>query len=401
VEFIFASRVLNPFLHSSVRRYRTIFVSDFHIGAKSFDARALLDFLKSTESEFLYLVGDIIDGWKLSKRWYWNDDITAVLDELVRKGCEGTKIFYIPGNHDEAVRALPLLRRIRFTRRMHITIKNKMFHQMADGRKMLVLHGDQFDRALFSGSVSRLSDRIYDVIMDIIGGDNHMTIVIDGKVKPFSLAKYLGKQGQKALDFINNFERAVLNETLHEQADGLICGHTHIPALKHIKNIVYANCGSWLRTEHTALVEDERGNLELLDWPSRNQDLTSNNFMFSFMPPSKVRIVPDSFPVRDITHYLIEAIRRTWPATQSAIETTPHSLSGMVLSFLNCPAAYQVVTQPNESNEWLGNQEGRNGLHVNFIPALRLKTLTEIGCEKIFAQFHGYAASNVNPAQGV
>jgi UDP-2,3-diacylglucosamine pyrophosphatase LpxH len=356
---------LNPFIDQSVRRYRTIFLSDFHIGAKSFDAAALLDFLKSTESDSLYLVGDIIDGWKLAKRWHWHDDITAVLDELVRKGREGTKIYYLPGNHDETVRSLPLLRRMRFARRMGITVKNKLHHTLADGRKMLVLHGDQFDRAMIGGPVSRWSDWIYDRFLDLIGGHSHMTIVIDGKVKPFSLAKFIGKQGQKALHFINNFEQEIFREARREHVDGIICGHTHIPALKHIRDIVYANCGSWLRTGHTALVEDVAGNLELLDWPS-HRHTEAPTLPFSFMVQSGVRIIPDAYAGREVTQRLIASIRRTWPVTKQAEITgatgIEQTASPIIRSILNGPAPYQVILQTLEGNKGVSDKEGRDVL---------------------------------------
>ena len=303
---------MNSHISHAIRYHRTLFLSDFHIGAKSFDAEALLSFLKTNESETLYLVGDIIDGWKLKKRWFWTDHISAVLDELVRKVHEGTKIIYIPGNHDEEVRTLPLLKRLRFSRRMNITIRNRIIHRCADGRRFLVMHGDQFDRKILSGSVSKLSDRIYDFILDIFGAHAHMTIMIDGKKKNFSLAKYLSGHGQKALHFLNNFEQAIVREARCEGVHGLICGHTHIPALKKIKDITYANCGSWLRTGHTALAEDFEGRLSLIDWPVTQKDSYQTAFGFVMPEDNHVQLVPNAYAYRPVTNKLTQSIRRVW-----------------------------------------------------------------------------------------
>ncbi len=353
-----------------MRRYRTIFLSDFHIGAKSFDAPALLDFLKHTESDSLYLVGDIIDGWKMSKRWHWNDDITAVLDELVRKARAGTRIFYIPGNHDEAVRWVPIFRRLRFARRMGITIRDRVMHPLADGRRMLVLHGDQFDRALLGG-MSRWSDRIYDRLLDLLRGhEAHATIVIDGALKPFSLAKFLGRQGQKALDFINDFERMIYREALRVGADGVICGHTHIPALKRIRTVVYANCGSWLRGSHTALVEDNDGNLELLDWPSAPQTLMSGA-LFPDLPAVRIIAPPPAL----LTQRLIDSIRRTWPAAgeQAAGVRSPAAVNSVLCHV----PAHQIVTQPLKGDVGMRNQVSGNFLHDIRVAAFGLETVAE------------------------
>ena len=303
---------MNPYIHRPNRKiYRSIFLSDFHIGAKAFDAPALLDFLKSTDSRYLYLVGDIIDGWKLNKRWHWTETITEIFDELVRKKLEGTEIFYLPGNHDEAIRTLPFLRRFRFTERLGVTIKNRMVHTTADNRRFLILHGDQFDRTLMKGRLSKWSDRIYDRFLDLINAHQHMTIIVDGKERRFSLAKYLSKKGQHALHMLNNFENRVISEMKESFVDGLICGHTHIPALKRLGKYTYANCGSWLRTGHTALAEDEDGQLELLDWPAPPRDTQTPLLPFASLPEI-VTMKPGPKACREVSLSLINSIRRTW-----------------------------------------------------------------------------------------
>ena len=189
--------------------YRSVFLSDFHIGAKSFDANALVHFLQNIECETLYLVGDIIDGWKLNKRWYWTEECSRVFDELVAKASKGTRIIYLPGNHDEDVRKIMPHRRKRFARRMGIEIRDKVLHTTADGKRFLVLHGDQFDRKIIKGRLSIWSDRLYDKIMEWVGHHHPPQIIVKGKVKRFSLAKSLSKHGQWALHLLNNFETAV------------------------------------------------------------------------------------------------------------------------------------------------------------------------------------------------
>lgn len=308
--------------------YRSVFLSDFHMGAKSFDAAAVLDFLHSVECKYLFLVGDIIDGWKLNKRWHWTENCSRIFDELARKAAKGTKIIYLPGNHDDEVRHIMPLTRRGFAKKLGIKITDKTVHTLADGRQFLVLHGDQFDRRILRGPLSRWSDRLYDRIMDLVDGHHPARIKIDGQIKRFSLAKTLSRHGGWALYLLNNFESAVYKMAERRDVDGLICGHTHIPVIKSIRNITYANCGSWVRTGHTALVEHHDGELELLDWPDSGAHYSyeqTNLFGPAFeqrMKPCK--IVPDSSRYRTITEMVIRKIRHTWPVKGPAPESNPH-----------------------------------------------------------------------------
>lgn len=296
--------------------YRSIFLSDFHIGAKNFNAPALLDFLRKTESQTLYLVGDIIDGWKLHKRWYWTETINEIFDELFRKAHEGTKIVYITGNHDEAVRDLSILKRLRYARRMDIQIRNRVIHKCADGRDFLIMHGDQFDRALLRGTVSRMSDRLYDYITDRFQKRRPINIAVEGSIKRFSLSKFLSYHGQVALNILNNYERALAREARRSDVEGIICGHTHIPAFKNIGPIIYANCGSWLKDGRTAIVETLPGRMQLLDWPK--EDTAESLPLLPFYNGDMVRILPDAAKFRPMTERLVTSIRRTWPSPHDA-----------------------------------------------------------------------------------
>ncbi len=307
---------VNEYLKTGIQRYRSIFISDFHMGAKSFDAPALLDFLKSTESEYLYLVGDIIDGWKLKKRWYWTEECNCIFDELARKVDEGTKLIYVPGNHDETVRIVSPLRKMRFTRRLNIKIRNRVIHKTTDKKRILVIHGDQFDHKIIRGKLSRFADGFYDFFIDLFNVHENPEIDIKGKIKKFSLAKALSKPGKWALYLLNNFETVVYRAAKFHAADGIICGHTHIPTLKNIKDVLYGNCGSWLRGGHTALVEQNDGTIELLDWPNHYEEFVQP---FLFSPetlPVSCRLVSDSSAYRPVTNLILSAIRKTWPDTQ-------------------------------------------------------------------------------------
>lgn len=280
------------------------------MGAKSCDARSILTFLRKTESRYLYLVGDIIDGWKMKKRWYWTSEYSQILDELARKVAEGTQLIYVPGNHDEKVRLISAFRRIRFARRMRIEIKSRVTHITATGEKFLIIHGDQFDRQILKGHISKIFDRLYETYSALIERRTGPNITIDGKVKRFSLAKALKKGGKIALYLLNNFETALYKEAQKFGVNGIICGHTHIAAIKSIRDITYANCGAWLRNSHSAIVETLDGKLQLVDWPSppdiRGQYNLFNPEEFS------IRIIPSAYRYRPVTDRIIKSLINIW-----------------------------------------------------------------------------------------
>lgn len=294
------------------QHYRSIFLSDFHIGAKSCDSRSILDFLRRTESDYLYLVGDIIDGWKMNKRWYWTNDYSQIFDELARKVSEGTKVIYITGNHDEEVRLISALRRMRFSKKMKIEIRNKTTHMTNAGKNFLIIHGDQFDRQILRGRISRLFDRIYDRTMEWIEGSSSPDVVINGRVKRFSLAKALKRGGKIALYLLNNFEKALYSEAKRHNVDGVICGHTHIPVLKPIKNIIYANCGAWLKNTPSAIVETINGSIEIIEW-KRHAPPDQKQYSFHLGDkPKTINIIPSSYAFRPVTDRIVKSLIRIW-----------------------------------------------------------------------------------------
>ncbi len=290
-----------------------------------FNAPALLDFLRHNDCDTLYLVGDIIDGWKLKKRWHWTETISQVFDELARKSAEGTQIIYLPGNHDDSVRYVPVFRRLRFMRRLGLKIANSVVHKTADGRKFLVMHGDQFDTKILSEPILKAHHRVSDLLSGFLGwfSPEQTYIEIDGTMKRFSLAKYLSRHGRTAIQTINNFEGMVYNAVKDKHADGIICGHTHIPVMKPIRDITYINTGSWLRFGNTAVVESFTGRLDIIDWDDY-EPVTNNQMTFhAFFAPhhdsnTSVHLYPDAFRYRAATEILVKKIRALWPAEGTA-----------------------------------------------------------------------------------
>ena len=279
------------------------------MGSRKFDALALLEFLQSFECDYLFLSGDIIDGWKLRKRWYWNEDCSRVLDELLRKGAAGTKIIYLPGNHDDEMRKARRYPLRQMARKFNFKIRDRVIHTMADGRQFLVMHGDQFDRKLLGENVSRWFDHIYNIFSRIPRRETKLD------KKKFSLAKTLNKHGKLALMLLNNFEYAVYTQAQARDVDGLICGHTHVPAAKNLQGICYYNSGSWVGHHHTAVVESDEGVLSLIDCPSSAEE----PLLFDhFTPESQhvvqaLKILPAADIYRPVSEKVIEAFQVIWP----------------------------------------------------------------------------------------
>jgi UDP-2,3-diacylglucosamine pyrophosphatase LpxH len=304
-----------------ITKYRSVFMSDFHMGAKSFDDRAALSFLKAIECEYLFLVGDIIDGWKLKKRWYWTEGCNALLDHLFHMAAQGTQIYYLPGNHDDEIRSVMPLVKNRYASTFGFEIRDRMIHTLADGRRFVIMHGDQFDRKILQGALARWSDQLYDRLRDFVTGFRGPTIVISGERKPFSLAKYLAQQGKWALHIMNNFEAVAYRYALSQKAHGLICGHTHIPVIRNIRGILYANCGSWVGGPHAALVETPKGVLHLIDWPASPYPPIPD------LPLSTADAVAPPLRYRAQTEKAVREIKKLWPAQKTVKKMAPSSAS--------------------------------------------------------------------------
>jgi len=242
----------------SIKHHRSIWISDVHLGTRGCKADLLLDFLKNNESEYLYLVGDILDCWRLKKSWYWTQEHNDIVQKILRKARKGTKVFYIPGNHDEALRDYAPISM------GGISIVNEAIHTMLDGRRFLTLHGDQFDSVIRCAKwLALLGDHAYDFTIFI----NHYYNILRRKLgySYWSLSAYLKHKVKNAVNFISAFEHAVVQEARKQHVDGVICGHIHKPEILEIQNITYANGGDWVEN-CTALVEACDGELQIIHW---------------------------------------------------------------------------------------------------------------------------------------
>lgn len=245
--------------HAFPRRFRTLFISDVHLGSKAAKADFLIDFLRHHEAETIYLVGDIVDGWRLKRAWHWPQAHNDVVQKLLRKARKGTSITYIAGNHDE------FLRGFQGTHFGGIEVADRAIHVAADGRRYLVIHGDQFDAIVHNHRwLTYLGDKAYD-----------MAIVLNRAVarlqrtfgRPYwSFSAWAKVKVKKAANFISGFRAVVAQEARREHVDGVICGHIHHAEIEDAGDIVYINTGDWVES-CTAVVEHFDGRFEILAWP--------------------------------------------------------------------------------------------------------------------------------------
>ena len=243
-------------------RFRTIWISDLHLGTRSSKVEGLLDFLAHHEAERYYLVGDIVDGWALQRSWYWPSSHNEMLQTLLQRA-EEAEMIYIPGNHDEAARQFPGLQL------GDITIRANAIHTTADGRRLLVLHGDEFDGIVRHARwLSKIGGVAYRTLLAL---NRHVNRVRRWMNKPYwSLAAAAKTKTKRAVQFIADFEEAVVSRAREEEVDGVICGHIHVPELRPIDGVTYANTGDWVEN-CTALVEQMNGRLDLRRWtPARH-----------------------------------------------------------------------------------------------------------------------------------
>ena len=240
-----------------VRRPRTIFISDIHLGTKSCKAEFLLDFLKAHEPETLFLVGDIVDGWALKRSWYWDPSHDAVVREILRKAANGTRVVYVPGNHDESLRGFEGLY-------ADVEVVEEAVHETADGRRLLVVHGDDHD-AVVRGArwLAHVGDWGYGAAVSANHWLNHGRRLLGFPY--WSLSGFLKRNVKEALHFVDDFERSVARSARDRGFDGVVCGHVHAAKMREVENVLYCNDGDWVDS-CTALVEHPDGRLELLDW---------------------------------------------------------------------------------------------------------------------------------------
>jgi UDP-2,3-diacylglucosamine pyrophosphatase LpxH len=245
-------------------KFRTIWISDVHLGTTGCQAARLLEFLRATESETLYLVGDIIDGWQLRRRWFWDQVHNNVVQTVLKKAKKGTEVIFVPGNHDEVVRQFIDLD---FG---GIRIRDELIHTTAQGKRMLVLHGDRFDGVIACAKwLAYVGDGLYTMILKFNQWLNSWRA--RAGLPYWSLSQYLKLKVKNAVNYITSFEDALAAEAKKRGLDGVICGHIHKPEIRDIGGITYCNDGDWVESL-SALVEDHTGELRLVTW----QDIVTN-----------------------------------------------------------------------------------------------------------------------------
>ncbi len=240
------------------RRHRTVWVSDVHLGTRGCKAEMLVDFLRSIECDTLYLVGDIVDGWRLRKGWYWPDAHNEVVRRILKMAHRGTRVVFIVGNHDE------MLREYAGFSFGGVELANEAIHSTADGRRLLVTHGDSFDSVvLYARWLAFLGDQAYSLLLraNIVFNTVRRWL----KLPYWSLSAYLKRRVKNAVQYVCKYEDVLAHEAATRGFDGIVCGHIHCAEIREIGAITYYNDGDWVES-CTALVEDRSGALRIVDW---------------------------------------------------------------------------------------------------------------------------------------
>jgi UDP-2,3-diacylglucosamine pyrophosphatase LpxH len=245
------------------RRYRSIFISDLHLGTRGCRSDFLVSFLRSVDCKQLYLVGDIVDGWRLRKSWYWDDGHDEVIRLILQMARQGTEVTYIPGNHDELFRDWLGLEVA------GVKLMREAEHEAADGRRFLVIHGDEFDGVIrYAKVIAHLGDWAYDTALVL---NRWFNMARRRFGYPYwSLSQWLKRQVKEAVKAIDRFEVALATEAKRRGLQGVICGHIHHAEMRMVQGVLYINDGDWVES-CTALVEHADGRFELLDWAKESR----------------------------------------------------------------------------------------------------------------------------------
>lgn len=270
----------------AILSYRSIFLSDTHLGLRAARTEYLLDFLKHVECDNLYLVGDIFDIWKMKTGWYWPSINNEIIRQVMDMARSGTRVIFIPGNHDELFRAYQAFH---FS---GIDVRQEMVHQSSDGRRYLVLHGDEFDCVVMNNRwLAHLGSGAYDLLLWLNRWFNVARRTLGFGY--WSLSAYLKNQVKEAVKYIGNFEKAVIHAARERNMDGVICGHVHHAVITDLDGITYANCGDWVES-CTALAESGDGSLQLIRWANDSLQLLDKTETANAHSHSDGRVVSTS-----------------------------------------------------------------------------------------------------------
>ena len=260
---------------SSKTHYPAVWISDVHLGYKDCQAQYLLDFLNAIECDVLYLVGDIVDLWSMKRQFFWHPSHYDVLALIQQKAKDGTRVIYIPGNHDET------FRQYADESLFGIEVHQQYIHTTKANKRFLLLHGDDFDSATrYNKLISIAGDAGYDLLLFLNRWTNRVRRLFGGHY--WSLASWIKARVHKAREAIDAFEKAAIHEAKKQGVDGIICGHIHHPAVKVVDGILYCNDGDWIEN-CTALVENDCGRIELLHW-SETQKVIHSADISKLMP---------------------------------------------------------------------------------------------------------------------
>jgi UDP-2,3-diacylglucosamine pyrophosphatase LpxH len=243
-------------------RLRSVFISDLHLGTPGCQAKALLSFLKAHPSDKLYLVGDIIDGWQLRRKWHWPQAHNDVIQKILKRTRKGCKVTFIPGNHDEFAR--------HFLGHQFggVDVVDEAVHITAKGKKLWVIHGDHYDGVIqYAKWLAYLGDSMYEFALRM---NQHLNSLRARMGLPYwSLSQYLKHKVKSAVSFVTRFEEAVAAEARKRGLDGVVCGHIHRAEMREINGVLYCNDGDWVESL-TGLVEHHDGRLEIIHWKPQN-----------------------------------------------------------------------------------------------------------------------------------
>jgi UDP-2,3-diacylglucosamine pyrophosphatase LpxH len=248
----------------STRVFRTLFISDVHLGAKGCQAERLLDFLRHHDADVIYLVGDIVDGWQLRSSWYWPQAHNDVVQKLLRKARKGARVIYVPGNHDE------FLRGYYGTHFGGVEVADTALHITADGKRYLVIHGDHFDLVVTQARwLAHLGDKAYDLAISTNRIFNWWRRRLGFPY--WSLSQWAKLKVKNAVNYIGQFEKTLVAEAARHDVDGVICGHIHHAVIHDQYGVRYINCGDWVES-CTAVVEHQDGRLEIINWANNRHE---------------------------------------------------------------------------------------------------------------------------------
>lgn len=244
---------------------RALFLSDLHLGTKGAQAERVLDFLNRVEADAIYLVGDIIDGWRLRRKWFWPQSHNDVAQAILRRARDGVRIVYLPGNHDEVMRDFF---GIHFG---GIEVIDEVVHEAADGKRYLVIHGDQFDMVVrharwlaFLGDIGYRTAMWANVYVNLVRRRLGFSY--------WSLSAWLKGRVKTAVNYVGEFEKALVDAANQAGADGVICGHIHTAAMADMDGTAYVNTGDWVES-CTAVIENADGTFEIVDWAALSHNV--------------------------------------------------------------------------------------------------------------------------------